>query len=271
MTPSARREAGIVVAVWLLAGVFVLEAMLPGIFHQAAWHARMILLGSIVKLLLQGFTAVYAAGNAARFESDNPARRAWQWLAAALASILLGQLSLTPRQIFGVTPNPWPGVSDFFFVLSYLPLILALIGFARAYEEAGLPMGTRASRSRFLVLGLVIGGLALIPVLRPLVGVPRAPGDLVTALAYPFGDLVVLIYTLLLARVALRFGGRLRRVWLALLCGTAALSIGDIVSAYVGVGWWVGLEPLIDSFFVLGYGFLALATVAQRSLLEGEA
>lgn len=267
---AARREAVCVVATLLLAGMFVAEAALPGLFRQAVWHARMIMLGAIVKLLLQGFAALQAAGNAARFEAHSPAQRAWRWLAVALVSMLVGQLALAPRQLFGVSPNPWPGVADFFFVLSYLPMALALAGFVRAYEEAGLPMGTPARRARFLAAALAVGGAALVPVLQPLVAADRGAWEMAKALAYPIGDLWLLAYTSLLARVALRFGGRLRRVWLALLCGVAALAVGDIVSAYVGAGWWVALEPLIDGLFVLGYGFLAVATLAQRDLLESE-
>ena len=270
MTSAERRQTRLVVGTLLLASVFVAEAAFPGVFRVPAWHDRMVRLGSLIKLGLEASAALLAARNAARFDPGSTARRAWRFLAAAMIAIVLGQLSLAPQQLFGVTATP-SLATDVLFLSSYVPLLLALVAFVRAFDDAGLPIGTPTARAAFMGVGILLGSLALAPLLRPLADGHEGPWSVATSLAYPVGDLLVLLVTLALAHVAVRFGGRLRRVWVALLGGVAALAVGDLVSAHVARGVWLAFEPLIDGLFVLGYGFVAVAAVAQRSLIEDEA
>jgi hypothetical protein len=173
-----------------------------------------------------------------------------------------------PRQVFGAARQPAPAPSDIFFLTSFLPLLAALLAFADAYHEAGLPVGTPAQRWRRLLALLAVAALPAAFVLAPLALADDAPVQKAIRLGYPLLDLAVLAPTLLLLRTALRFGGQLHRVWLALLGGLLALTVGDLLGAYVSQRGWVRLEPLIDTAFVGGYGLLALGSLLQLDLLR---
>lgn len=269
MTPSWLIQSLLLLASVVLSLVFVLEALIPP-FEAAVGYRVLVALGAVAKIFFQGLGLFVSLGNAADFPTESADRRAWASMGGAFFMLLLGQLSLAPGQILGIRPHPLPLLPDLFFLASYVFLVLALVSFGRAYEQGGWWTGGVAARAVILALVLIVEGSLLVPLLRPLIADEVSLLGRAIVVAYGLGDILVLALAVVLAGATVRHGKRMRRVWGGLLAGMAVLAVGDMFSAYLSAGQWPALEPLIDTFFVFAYGLLAVATVAQRGLLEGE-
>jgi len=85
---------------------------------------------------------------------------------------------------------------------------------------------------------------------------------------YPILDFVLLIPTVLLIRISLRFrGGAVWKVWATLLGGFLFLCAADILFAYFSQLDRTELVDLVDVTYLLSYGFFALGVLYQRELL----
>jgi hypothetical protein len=87
--------------------------------------------------------------------------------------------------------------------------------------------------------------------------------------AYPISDLLLLIPVLMLFHMALMLrGGKLWRVWMALLVGFILLALGDILFAYFTTMEMGFLDPLLDVMFTCSYIFIAWGASFQYSFLR---
>jgi hypothetical protein len=104
--------------------------------------------------------------------------------------------------------------------------------------------------------------------LRPIVQAETSPLERALNLAYPISDLVLMVPAVLLLITARKFsGGRVARVWFALLLGLVVLAGGDVAFAYLTSMGQEHLDPLVDFLFLASYVILARATLYQVELL----
>jgi hypothetical protein len=253
-----------------MALVFVCRTVWPqaAIFGSVLTDPALLRIGGLVRLLLLFVATLFAALSARRLESDNPARLPWRLLALGLGGFFLGQSCLGRYQILLQRLSPFPSVADVFFVAAYPVLLIALVGFVRAYRQAGYPVGTTGEHL------LVAGGAVLLfawPAYRlvtPILAAPATPLEHALNAGYPLLDLLVLLPILVLTRIAMRFrGGKVARVWALLLAGFFFLCAADILFAYFAVLAAKDLEPLLDGAFVLAYLLLAAGAREQYRLL----
>lgn len=222
--------------------------------------------GGKLAFLLLGF--VFAALSARRFEPGNPARRPWALFSTGLGSYALGQATILHYQLVLEVPIPFPSLADVFFLGAVVGFTLALIGFLVAFRSAGFLL---ASPGKLLLQGLVAAaGLGLVGawLLGPVYHAEGSTLERFLNLAYPISDLVLMVPAVLLLIMAWRFsGGRVARVWFALLLGLVLLAAGDVAFAYLTTMGQERLDPLVDFLFLGSYILLARATLEQAELL----
>jgi hypothetical protein len=244
-------------------------------FPRAAFYASdgyagaAFALGSALKPLLLFLSALWARSCAQRFDEGNPIRPAWQRLGMGIALLLVGQLVLAFYQLVLHVPIPFPSAADFFFVFAYLLLVAALLGFIRAYEEAGFPTGRRGERRAIGAATALVGALVAVPLLRPILAADVPALEKALNILYPILDFVLLVPTVILLRLTLRFGrGPVGRIWLLLLMGFAFLCLGDVLFSYLQALGQTSLDPLVDATYILAYGFLAGGALRQLQVLS---
>lgn len=254
-----------------LAAVFLARAAAPGsaLFRGLLSPEVVLAIGTLGKFLFLVVAAVASTLIVGKFEPGTPTRTAWSLLSAGLIALGLGQACFVFYQFVQKIEAPFPSVADVFFVLSYPLLIAALAMFLRAYAASGFPIGP-ASERLWLAAGVALFcAVAGYPILEPLVTRPGEPLETLLNVLYPVLDFLLLIPTVLLIRISLRFrGGAVWKVWVRLLGGFLFLCAADALFAYYSQFDWVELVDLVDATYLLAYGFLGLGVLYQRDLLD---
>ena len=255
-----------------LAALLLARAIAPWnpIFQEMISPRTVLALGTLGKLLFLLVAAGVSTSIVGRFEPGTPSRAAWQLLAAGLIAMVLGQGYFVFYQFVLGAEAPFPSPADVFFLVSYPLLIGALAMFLRAYSKSGFPIGP-ASERLWLAAAVAVVCLAIgYPILMPLVRKPGAPLETLLNVLYPVLDFLLLVPTVLLIRISLRFrGGAVWKVWVPLLGGFLFLCAADTLFAYYSQFDWVELTDLVDATYLLAYGFLGLGVLYQRDLLAG--
>jgi hypothetical protein len=269
LSPAVR--AAVVAYAVLVALVFVGQAFSPGaaVYQGETAAAVLLRLGSVTKLVMLGIAWYQARRLATALEKDNPARGSWRLFALGLLAFFTGQAVLSFFQIvLGESPYPSPG--DVFFLSAYPLLILAAVGFIRAYGETGYPVGSGREHATIgfaLAAGFLAASYFL---LRPVLDQGGPLLERVITAAYPALDFLLLVPILILVRITAPFrGGAVFRAWFLVLAGIVALCAGDILYAYFQVLGLLHLGPLVDATYALAYLGLALGMSEQRVLLAG--
>lgn len=255
----------------VLAAVILARALAPQspVFREPLSPRVILGIGTFGKFLFLLVAAVVSTRIVGKFEPGTPTRTAWQLLAAGLIAMLLGQTCFVVYQFVLGVEVPFPSLADVFFIVAYPLLVAALVMFLRAYSASGFPIGP-ASERLWLALGVALFCVAVgYPILEPLVTRPGEPLETLLNVLYPVLDFLLLIPTVLLIRVGLRFrGGAVWKVWVRLLGGFLFLCAADALFAYYSQFDWVELEDLVDATYLLAYGFLCLGVLYQRDLLD---
>jgi hypothetical protein len=180
--------------------MFALQPVFPRTgFYAADGYAGMAFtLGSILKPLLLLLATLWAWDATRLFDRDNPIRPAWQRLSLGLSLLLGGQLILAFYQLVLHVPIAFPSPADLLFVVAYPLLILALVAFLRAYEEAGLPTGRPGERRAIGALTAAVGLVAAVQLLRPVIAAEGPALEKALNLVYPTLDFVLLVPTAIL-------------------------------------------------------------------------
>jgi hypothetical protein len=255
----------------IIAAVLLARAIAPWnpVFAGPAAPRVILGLGTWGKTLFLLVAAVVSTLIVGKFEPGTPSRTAWRLLSSGLLAMFLGQACFVFYQFVLGIEVPFPSLADVFFLVSYPLLIGALVMFLRAYSASGFPIGP-ASERLWLVAGVTAVCLAIAyPILLPLVRKPGAPLETLLNVLYPVLDFLLLIPTVLLIRISLRFrGGAVWKVWVRLLGGFLFLCAADILFAYYSQFDWSELTDLVDATYLLAYGFLCLGVLYQRDLLD---
>lgn len=248
----------------LVALPFVVELAAPGAMPVRA----RLWIGGLGKILLLGLAAGIAWRNTSSFERRTTTRTGWLLLSSGLFLFFLGQAGLVLNQLTQNKAIFFPSPSDILFLLSYPLFIAALAAFLRAYGESGFPIGTPRGRKSLAGILTVLCILATFTVLRPVLLSSIPDIEKLLNMAYTILDFALLIPTVLLLRITLRFpGGAVWRIWMAILGGFLFVLAGDVLFAYSTAMSLGRLDPVIDVAYILGYGCLALGMAYQRELL----
>lgn len=201
--------------------------------------------------LVAAFLASAACFGAARRSRDG-SRRSWMLLGAGTLSWGLGQLIWTWYESV-VHQAPFPSAADLGFLVSIPLLAAALLTF---------PSNVRASgRVRALLDGLTIAcaciGVSWILVMGHVAADAESGLDLVLALAYPAGDVVILVMALsVLARSVAAY----RPTVVTIAVGLTLLALADSSFAYLSTTDAEATSPFNVGWFA---GFLVLALAAR--------
>ena len=240
------------------------------LYQRVLSPAAVLATGTLAKALYLLLATWMASLNASSFEPGSATRRAWRLLSLGLLAFFLGQASIAVYQLALGVETPFPSMADVFWLIGYPLLAVALVAFVRSYTESGFPIGSRAERT-WLALGVVVvAALIEAPLLRPLVTTPAPWLEKLLNVAYPVLDLILLVPTALLIRIALRFrGGAVWRVWAAILAGFVFVCAADILFAWFSQLGQTHLADMVDGMYLLAYGCLGLGVLYQRELVTG--
>ncbi len=267
MTRAADRV--LLPALWVTTFVFVGWGLLPraALYTTLLSPARLVALAALAKLTLLLLGTAWSWRSRAALEAGNPVRPAWTLLAAGLLSNFLGQALLARYQLAG-EPSPFPSVADVFYLLAYPLIGAALVRFIHAYDEVGLPIGTRAERSVTLAVAAAACAALAVPVLRPVLQADLAPLDEALSAAYPLLDMALLVPLALLLRITWRFrGGQVATAWVVVLSGFVFMCAGDVLFAYLTALGKAGLDPFLHAAYIVAYGLVAAGVRRHLALM----
>jgi hypothetical protein len=229
---------------------------------------RLQLAGTIAKLLCLCSAAAFSVLSATKFEKGQPARLPWLLVALWLLLWTAGYLCLAVFAFaMGARTAPAFSVADYLFLAGYAPLFAAELKFIFVYRASGFPIGSAKEHILIAVATTAAIGVASYVLLLPIATADLPWIERFTNVAYALGDLVALVPTVVMIRIALAFRpGAVWAVWAALLLGFLFTSAADIVAAYVWPGD-VWSDPRSHLMYLLAYLFMAFGTKLQYELL----
>lgn len=183
------------------------------------------------------------------------------FIAAGLFTWGVGSMIWSYYNFFHAIVVPYPSLADVGFILS---LPFWILGIANLSKATGARFGLRRIRGRMILIVIPIIVMILSYYLLVVVG----RGGILTEsfdnylklffdLAYPFGDVVILTFALVIFGLSLNFlGGRYRPSILAIILGFVAMYLADFVFSYTTTtetfynGNWGDLIFTIALFFI---------------------
>ena len=262
-------DALFTVAMVLVGAVYLALFLFPDSAALALTPQVTLVFAALVKLLFLALGTWFAARAASAFERGNPVRPAWQLLAGGLGLYVLGQATLARYQLLRLEAAPFPSLGDVFFVAGTVAFIAALFTFIVAYQRVGLQVASRRHLAVVVALSALLLGVLGTWILRPIVAAPAPFWTKALNLTYPLLDAVLLVANLVLLDLAARLrGGRVWKVWAALLAGFLCTAAGDILFSFFSGMGMASLDPLLHLMFAYSYIFLALAARYQVEVLD---
>jgi hypothetical protein len=228
---------------------------------------RLQFIGSMGKLACLGAAAFYSFRIVSRFGKDEGARRPWALIGAWLVLWTAGYVALViEKWMLGGAP-PVPSVADALFLAGYVPLFVAQLRFISLYRSSGLPVGSARQHIAIAAVSLTIVLLASYVLLVPIAHADTPLARRAIDIGYPVMDLVAVVPTIVMLRIALAFRpGAVWTVWGALLVGFLFTAVADIAAAYVSpadTAYYTASHFL----YLLGYFVVAYGTKLQQELL----
>lgn len=200
--------------------------------------------------IIAGLAAAVACFRAAgRFGPRG--RRPWRLLGASALSWTLGQCLWSYYECIASGEEPFPSLADIGFLVAVPLGVAALLSFPSRSTQSG--------RLQAITDGLIIGcallGFSWITVLHQVARSSGSGFELDLALAYPLGDVMILVITLsVLARATTRH----RTTIVAVALGMTCLALADSAFAYLqSIDAYE--TNLFNTGWVAGYLFIALA------------
>jgi diguanylate cyclase (GGDEF)-like protein/PAS domain S-box-containing protein len=209
-----------------------------------SYAAGMVLLGAAFYAFPGAHVGIWSvigigsvAGVLVGVRRNRPRRRApWLWLAVALATFWSGDLTYELISAATGNPNPFPSISDVLYLLTYLFLALGLFGLTRT----GSSGQNRSAALDALIVTTAVGMLSWIFIIGPRLMDPDMPLlSKLISVAYPFGDLLLLLMT-----VRLITSVRPSPSVLLLVIGAIGLLVSDVFYGLAQMeGGWATGEP----------------------------
>jgi diguanylate cyclase (GGDEF)-like protein len=220
---------------------------------------RRELSGDVLLLAITLYAAVAAVGAARRAGGSPRVKRAWGLVALAILAQSAGTVAQIYYEVAGAFPSP--SLADPLY-LSFYPLLLVGV--------LSFPAGRRSARQA-LELGLdsaivtLGGGIVFVYfILGPSAIAARTPLETITSVAYPVGDMILLVAlgtTLLRGAVA----QTRRSLWLIAIA-IALFAVADLIYGYIVLhGVYHGGDP-IDTLYMLAFACFAAAALRQQAL-----
>ena len=216
------------------------------------------LIGDLFFIPLNGAAVVAALLAGGRSRAQPRVRRSWQLFALALAFYLLGDVVQTYYEVLARV-RPFPSLGDIGY-LAFYPLALAAL--------LNLPVRKRSRRERqILALDCLLVALSgAVPIWYISVGPTIVAGGqgavaLAVSLAYPLGDMVLLVGLAALVFRGVPAGMR----WPVNLIGIGLLGfvVTDLVYGWINLhSTYAGGDP-IDTGWMIALAVFLLAAVAQ--------
>ena len=246
---------------------FVATAVLSGIFLviYASWQmtrwggaSHKTLIGDLFFIPVNVAAIVAALMAARRCRSRRRMRRSWQLLALALTFYLLGDVVQTYYEAVA-RAKPYPSLGDVGY-LAFYPLALAAL--------LRLPVARQRSRERLtLLLDCALVALSgAVPIWYLSLGPTIVAGDqgvvaMVVSLAYPIGDMVLLVglAALLFRGAPTSMRGALNLVGV----GLVGFVVTDVVYGWVTLHSGYAGGDLVDAGWMVALAFFLLAAAAQ--------
>jgi diguanylate cyclase (GGDEF)-like protein len=239
--------------IYVLAGLFLLVFVTWRLFPSLPF-GRSFAAGGLGTPL--GLLAVFAAARASRRSAESPAlRRAWLWIALALAGQAGGDLFELAKEAVGANPS-YPSPADALY-LSFYPLMLAgILSFptARRIGDRALELGLDSA-----IVGLGGGAALSYLVLGPQVFDGTTLLEAAVTIAYPVGDMILIVA---LAAAVMSNPTPAVRAILPWMTGAIGLFVfGDLVFGYLILhGTYEGSSLLNISYQVAFACFVIAAT-----------
>jgi PAS domain S-box-containing protein len=221
-------------------------------------EAQVTLVTDLTFPVAAGLAILLAFGASRATGTDGRDRRAWRLLGLALVCYGLGDVMWAALEI-GTGEGPDVSIADAFYLLYYPTALAGLASLPGAAR-------TRAEQAQLAIdaLSLVIVGTTIewILVISPQVGdLAISPAATIVALAYPIGDVVLLLG---LGMVVLRRRVSRHDLPLVLMVGAVVANLaGDLVSGSAWLDETYVTGGLPDMAFMLFWMLIGLAAYAQ--------
>jgi hypothetical protein len=238
-------------------------------FYQALLPApRLRFLGWSGKMIWLGLATVYCLLSASRFEKREPARVAWTLFGISLALWWVGYVNIGLYAFVWNDSMPCPTGGDAAFLLGYGIMLAALVRFIFIYRSTGLPMGSGRQHLLLAAGATFLVAIASWVLLAPIARSEEPWVARFINVAYPLLDLLALVPTVVLLRIAFAFRpGQVWKVWAALLLSFALTAVGDAISSYLWPSPATATDPTTHLMYLLAYFAVALGTRSQYKLL----
>ncbi len=210
-------------------------------------------------LLLLGIclgAAAAAAAAARRASSSSRLRGAWMWVAVALFAQASGEIAQIVYELS--KSSAYPTWADPLY-LSFYPLLL--VGVLR-FPSVRLPRREAVELALDCAIAtLGVGAVFVYLILGPQVVASRTPLETVVSVAYPLGDMILLVA---LGSVVLRGrGSEVAPALRAIAVAIALFAIADLAFGYIALhGVYHGGDP-IDTLYVLAFAAFVVAASRQ--------
>jgi len=174
---------GMILAAAFLAGQALLWFFLRNPSARTVLNDWASALGSLAAFAAMSFAARWS------FRLDRRLGRSWTLFALAMLGRALGDLTWLVLEL-GYGLSPYPSLADLFYLLAY-PLFLA--GTLLFPRQPGVRDGARWLWLDVLIIMLSAAGIFWNLSLAQILSLPPAPAFLLSSVAYPLGDLMLIL------------------------------------------------------------------------------
>ncbi len=233
------------------------------LYQRLLTQSVLLYVGALSKIAALALGAIAAGLTRRSFARGGAMRAGFSLVAFWLGTWALGQSVLGFYQMVRLVSAPFPSAADVFFVLGYPAMLLGFLAFIRAYAQTGLLLRLRSELTLVVAVGVPLLALGFL-VLRPVLAAGGTWIEVAINVAYPAFDIIALLPTVILARMALRLrGGALFWVWGLLSMATVCMVAGDLLYGWFSLLDYRSLDPLLDVAFIASYVLAARGVYQQ--------
>jgi len=226
---------------------------------QAYYPDSMTLITNLLAPLMAGVAVVAAIFALKRYWDNWRSRLCKIWIGFTLGMIFwfLGEIVWAIYVLILNVETPYPSIADAFWLIGYLPLLMAIDLYVRLFRPA-------LFKKMYFISAAVVSAVSvtLFAVLvSPIIAAEDNVLTLSISLAYPTFDLILFSEAILglLIFTVTRLKGRVGGAWLLINAGIVMNVIGDMLFSYTtSFDAYFNGHPL-DLFFYWGYILFALA------------